>query len=152
MIHRLSLRQVLTLGSALLLAACAPQKPAAEPVVEDAWARSTVEGQKMAAAYFTLRNEGETELKLTGVSTNRAGSASLHRSAVDNGVATMRPLEGGLLIEPGETIAFEPGGDHVMLEMLEKPLVEGETFPMTLEFAAAAPITLEVKIVGAGER
>jgi copper(I)-binding protein len=42
--------------------------------------------------------------------------------AMSKGVMKMRPLENGLVIEPGKTIKLAPGGYHMMLMDLKSPL------------------------------
>ena len=47
-------------------------------------------------------------------------------------------------------VVFEPGGHHVMLMGLDDPLIEGESFPMTLVFEKAGPVEVTVAIRGLG--
>jgi copper(I)-binding protein len=49
-------------------------------------------------------------------------------------------------VPAGETVAFEPGGYHVMLIDLAEPLVAGETFEMELTFEKAGTVTVEVEV------
>lgn len=44
----------------------------------------------------------------------------------------------------GETVSLEPGGFHVMLLDLKKPIKEGETFEVTLSFAEGDDAVAEV--------
>jgi len=44
----------------------------------------------------------------------------------------------------GETVSLEPGGFHVMLLDLKKPIKEGETFEVTLSFAKGDEAVAEV--------
>ena len=37
---------------------------------------------------------------------------------MDNGVAKMRPVKGGLEIKPGETVELKPGSFHVMFVVI----------------------------------
>jgi copper(I)-binding protein len=64
---------------------------------------------------------------------------------------TMRPLSGGLLIEPGKMVTLAPGGYHLMLADLKTPLKQGGKFSATLEFekAGKASVTFDVLSVGA---
>ncbi|MEX0582595.1 MAG: copper chaperone PCu(A)C, partial [Sneathiella sp.] len=55
-----------------------------------------------------------------------------------------------LVIEPGETVMLKPGGFHIMLMGLKKPLTKGSEFPLTLTFARAGEITVPVHVKGAG--
>ena len=51
-----------------------------------------------------------------------------------------------IVIEPGESVALEPGGYHIMLINLQQPLVDGEKFPMTLRFEHAGTVDVEIAI------
>jgi hypothetical protein len=53
---------------------------------------------------------------------------------MEQGVAKMRPVEGGLEIKPGETVELKPGSFHVMLMGLKQPLRKGEKVKGTSEF------------------
>jgi hypothetical protein len=64
---------------------------------------------------------------------------------------TMRAVEGGLVIEPGKTVTFAPGGRHLMFLGLRAPLKQGEQVPVTLKFehAGAVKVAFEVQSMGA---
>ncbi|MBX9756541.1 MAG: copper chaperone PCu(A)C, partial [Pseudomonadaceae bacterium] len=49
-------------------------------------------------------------------------------------------------IPAGGEAKFAPGGNHLMLFGLQKPLVAGERFPLTLEFEKAGKVEVEVVI------
>jgi copper(I)-binding protein len=51
-----------------------------------------------------------------------------------------------LVVAPGKPITFGPGGYHVMLTGMAKPLTAGETFPVTLTFANGAEVTETVTV------
>jgi hypothetical protein len=53
----------------------------------------------------------------------------------------MRPHE-QLLVAPGTTLKFEPGGLHVMLHDLKQPLTVGQTVPLLITLAGGG--TLQV--------
>ena len=65
---------------------------------------------------------------------------------MSNGVMKMRPLENGLVIEPGKTVKLAPGGYHVMLMDLKSPLKQGEKLPITLEFEKAGKVTVSFDV------
>ena len=48
--------------------------------------------------------------------------------------------------------AMKPGGLHIMLMGLAAPLVESESFPLTLTFERAGSLTLEVTVMTIGAR
>lgn len=86
------------------------------------------------AGYFTLTNTGKTARSLIGVSAAGYALSHLHQSAEADGVATMTMVH-QVDIAPGQSIAFEQGGLHVMLMRPEASLSEGGTVVFTLEFA-----------------
>jgi periplasmic copper chaperone A len=113
-------------------------------MVEQAWARATPGNATMAAAYVTVTAGAQPD-RLVGVSTPVAATADVHQSLSDAGVMKMRPVP-ALAIPAGATVAFSPGGYHIMLTGLKKPLVAGESFPLTFRFERGQPITVEVRI------
>jgi copper(I)-binding protein len=86
---------------------------------------------------------------VTGFSTPAADSAMLHRSQSVGGVMEMRAVE-SLPLQPGKDVKLTPGGYHVMLMGLKHPLKPGDHFPLTVSFAHAAPVTVDVTVGRAG--
>src|SRR6516225_363056 len=74
-----------------------------------------LEGANIAAAYMTLRNKGTAPDRLVSGSVAVAGRFEVHSMVMEQGVAKMRPVEGGLEIKPGETVERKRGSFHVML-------------------------------------
>jgi len=135
--------------AALSLAACGSQA-APDMVVKDAWARSTVAGQKSTAVYLTIGNGGGYD-RINGVS-SQAGDASLHSSSTEGGVARMRPID-ALEIGSNATVELEPGGTHVMIMNVSKPLAEGGTLPLDLTFERSGKTRVDAAIrSGAADR
>ena len=117
-------------------------------MAHEAWARASAGNATTGAAYVTLMGGGAPD-QLVGVSTPVAATAEVHESFADAGVMKMRAAP-SVTIPPGKTVTFAPGGYHVMLMGLKKPLVVGENFPLTLTFAHAAPVTVEVTVRALG--
>ena len=69
---------------------------------------------------------------------------------MEQGVAKMRPVEGGLEIKPGETVELKPGSFHVMLMGLKQPLQKGEKVKGTLEFEKAGKVDIEFAVEALG--
>lgn len=63
-----------------------------------------------------------------------------------DGQMRMQELADGLALNGGETVSFEPGSYHVMLLGLVAPLVDGEQFDLTLEFANADDVKVTVEV------
>jgi len=113
----------------LLAAALAMALPAAAAVTAtDAWVRGTVPAQKSTGAFVTLTSTEDA--RVVSVTTPAARSARIHESLMEGGRASMRPVE-SLALPAGRAVELRPGGYHVMLEGLAKPLAEGERVPLT---------------------
>lgn len=132
-------------------AARAEDVKAGDLVITQAWSRATPGGAKTAGGYLTVENKGNAPDKLIGVSADVAGKVDVHEMTMKNGVMTMRPVEGGLTIDPGKTVKLAPGGYHLMMTDLKNPLKQGDKVPVTLEFekAGKVAVTLDVQGIGA---
>ena len=118
---------------------------AAEPTVEQAWARGSIGPAKSGSAYMTLHGAGEGD-RLLGASSPAAARVELHTNIEDGGVMKMRPVE-SIELAPGESITLKPGGIHLMLFGLAAPLEEGARFPMTLNFEKAGAFDVEIEVL-----
>ena len=137
----------------LLLAApvCAAEIRAGDLVITQAWGRATPGGAKVGGGYLTIENKGATPDRLIGGSTEVAAKVQVHEMSMsNNGVMTMRPLDQGLVIEPGKTVKLSPGGMHLMLLELKGPLKQGDKLPVTLEFEKAGKVSIVLDIEGIG--
>ena len=115
------------------------------PVVTDAWARATPPGTTVGAAYMTIQG-GKQADRLVGASSDRAAMVHLHTVEEQDGVAKMRAID-AIEIPAGQRVALAPKSTHIMLMGLDGPLVAGQTFVVTLRFAAAGeqPVKVSVK-------
>ncbi len=89
-----------------------------------------------------LDGDGDT---LLSASTPNAARTEIHRTSIKDNIAKMERVE-TVPVAAGDAVVFEPGGLHVMLMGLKGPLIEGESFPLTLTFENAGPVEIEVKI------
>ena len=99
--------------------------------ISEAWSRATVEG-RMGAVYATIENTSEHPIRIEGIKTSVAMMAQVHESYLDNGMMRMRHIE-QFTIPAGEVQKLAPGGLHIMLMRLPKPLAEGTTFETKFE-------------------
>ena len=125
-----------------------PNVSAGGIVVTEAWARATPPGTSVGAVYVTLENRGPSDDRLVSVASPAAKSAMLHETIEEGGVSTMRESENA--IAPGSTIEMKPGGAHIMLTGLTKPLKEGETVGVVLSFEKAGEVRAEAKVAPIG--
>jgi len=123
---------------------------AGDLVISQAWSRATPSGAKVAGGFLTIENKGAAPDKLVGVSAEIAGKADVHEMTTENGVMKMRPLDKGLVVEPGKTVKLAPGGYHLMLQDLKGPLKQGEKVPVTLEFEKAGKVVVSLDVQGVG--
>lgn len=119
--------------------------------IETPWIRATPGGAKVAGGYVTVINSGKDADKLVGAAIPQAGRGEIHSMSMEDGVMKMAPVEGGLAIEPGASVALKPGGLHLMFLDLTNGLKAGETVQGTLEFerAGKVPVSFTVAPIGA---
>jgi periplasmic copper chaperone A len=144
----MSLR-ILTVAAALCAFAASASAQTSPVSISNPWARATPAGASTAAIYLTL--EAPAADKLVSVATPAAKQADLHTMSMDNGVMKMRALPAGIDLPARQKVTLKPGGMHIMLSALTGPLKEGETIPLTLNFAksGAQQISVPVEKVGA---
>ncbi len=111
--------------------------------VDNAWARATPGEAATGAAYVTIQSP--TADKLVAASSPVAKKAELHTMSMEGMVMKMRPLA-SVDIPAGQAVTLQPGGMHIMLIGLAKPLKPGQTFPLTLTFAKAGSRTVDVAV------
>ena len=97
--------------------------------VIDPWARSTVPGQKVGGVYMEIISKRDS--RLIGVFSPLAHAAEVHLMTMDGGTMKMRVVE-ALDLPAGRPVKLAPGGYHVMLFDLKKPLIAGAKVPLTL--------------------
>lgn len=117
--------------------------------IDHPWARATPAGAKTGAAYLTIANRGATADRLTAVYTPAASNVQVHQETEAYGVMRMRELT-SIAVEPGGTITLKPGSMHIMMIGLQRPLKEGQEFPLILEFEKAGKINLKVPVMRVG--
>ncbi|QCK86458.1 DUF1775 domain-containing protein [Phreatobacter aquaticus] len=140
----------------LTVLAAAPSAPPAVRVgnlrIEQPWSRATPGGARVAGGYVRITNTGTEPDRLVSGATSVSERVEIHEMATTNGVMTMRPLANGIVIAPGQTVELKPGGLHIMLMGLTRPLAQGQSFKATLVFEKAGSVELDFAInaIGAG--
>ena len=148
-------RSIVTTALALMLSPVFAGSPFADETVvgeihiTGPWARASAGMTTMGAAYMTLDNKGATPDRLIEASSPVAAKTELHTHIIEGDIMRMRAVE-GVDLPPGETVEFQPGGLHVMLMGLTAALQEGESFPLTLNFAEAGTTMVEVEVLQPG--
>lgn len=102
---------------------------AANISVTDAWVRATVSGQQVGGAYMQIRSDADA--RLLSVSSPAVPRVEIHEMKMDGDVMRMRELK-SVALPKGKTVALAPGGGHLMLMNLKKPIAAGDVIPLTL--------------------
>lgn len=116
------------------------QAPSATVVVTDAWVRPAAKGQRVTGGYLQIK--AQESLTLLGAASPVAGRSELHEMKMDGDVMRMRALP-GLAIAAGQTVSLQPGGNHLMLLDLKRPIAVGAKVPLTLKFRDARGQTFD---------
>ena len=132
------------LGLATAGAAHAHEFSAGDLRIAHPWTRPTVPGAPVAAGYFEVTNTGKTADRLVSAASPNATRVELHQSAMDGGVMRMKALPEGVEIPPGGTVRLAPGGLHLMLMGPNKAFLEGDRIPLTLTFARAGKVAVQL--------
>jgi copper(I)-binding protein len=117
--------------------------------IEQPFARATAPAAKVAGAFMTIKNGGATPDRLLGAASPVAGVVELHEMTMDGNVMKMRAVP-GIDVAAGGKAELKPGGYHVMLRDLKAPLVEGQSFPLTLRFEKAGTVEVKVQVEARG--
>ena len=95
-------------------------------------------GVRMGAGYLSLSNTTSQTILITKVLSPNFDSVEMHESVLEDGISRMYKLD-ELVILPGQTVHFEPGGKHLMLRH-----PTGTTGVITLQFYARDALMLSI--------
>lgn len=133
---------------------CAPATPSAGPgtpqlAVEDAWVRTTTGAKDagMTAAFMTIVNPGTEDARLVAAECADAGLVQVHEMVVVKGTKLMQEAKDGATVPAGSHLHLVPGGYHIMLMQLRRPLPVGENVTINLRFSdgVTLPVNAPVK-------
>ena len=124
---------------------CLSPAYAADLRVRDAWVHATVPGQPVAGAYLTLRSP--TSARLVSLRSDVSSAVEIHDMSIKDGVMRMRRVETLHLVADQE-IRLAPGGMHLMLIGLRRPLLAGEHVDLELTTVAddGKPSTTQLRL------
>lgn len=125
----------------------------AQVAVDTPWVRATVPQQAATGAFMRLT--ASTDLRLVAARSDLAKTTEVHEMAMQGQMMRMRQVE-SLPLPRGRAVALAPGGYHIMLIGLQRPLSAGERVTLTLVFENAAgqrseqTVQARVRALGAG--
>ena len=112
---------------------CAKEHSGDPIVVRDAWIREPPP-RSPAAGYLVIENRGGEPVALVDVATEAAEQAEIHVMEYKDDRMTMRRVS-ELQVPAGEEVALKPGGTHLMLMELRRPLRDGGEVELVLRFS-----------------
>jgi copper(I)-binding protein len=101
---------------------------------------TSVAGSDTSMSATTMAGATGATMDATASTTGAGATATTMAPAM-----AMTPVD-SIDIKAGSSLVFAPGGYHVMLKGLVKPLVAGQTFPLTLTFAKAGKRTVTITV------
>ena len=137
-----------TIAIAIAVPAAAHDFKVGSLTLQHPWSRATA--GKVGGGFVEIVNAGKTPDTLVSASSPAADKVEIHTMTMDNGIMRMRPLPNGITVPAGTTASLKPGANHIMLIGLKVPLVQGSQVPLTLNFAKAGPVKVQLKVEAAG--
>lgn len=119
-------------------------------VIEAPWTRATPGGAKVGVGYVAIANLSEEEDRLRTARSPIAERVEIHAMMMNGGVMRMRELKQGLLLKPRAITELRPGGYHLMLIGLKRPIKEGDELALELTFEKAGTAKLSMLAAGIG--
>jgi copper(I)-binding protein len=119
------------------LSACtAVEDQPQELQLSDGWVRVSeysdhVDG--MTGAFATFDNRTDHDITIVGGSSEISGMVEVHEVVTLDGAMKMQKKDGGIVIPSGKSVTLEPGGLHIMLMGLKKPILVGDKVTLTID-------------------
>jgi protein SCO1/2 len=118
----------------------------ARVAVVEPWAPSSPGGVTVGVAYLKLTSGVRDRLIGASVPDSVAARVEMHEVVTDRARRMWMRRVSAIELPPARPVAFEPGGRHLMLIGLARPLVAGDTLDLTLRFEGSAPVTARVPV------
>lgn len=118
--------------------------------VSSAWAKAMLPGQPAGGGFLTIENKGAAADRLLSVTSPVAANVQIHEMTTQGDVMKMRELADGLDVPAGVTVELKPGGLHLMLMDMKEGFKEGDNVSISLKFAKAGDVTVDMPVGPAG--
>ena len=130
---------------AVVVAACGGSSGGSGLILSDAWVRNPAIADQPGAAYLVIQNNGAAD-KLLSVTSDIVQTIELHESMMSGNMMQMSPVP-NIEVPANGKVELKPGGFHLMLIGLTRPLKVGDKVQLTLNFEKAGkiPVTADVK-------
>ena len=134
----------------LMVLAMAALPAWAQVSAEHPWTRATPPGAKTGAGFLQLKNAGAAD-RVVGASSPVAGRVEMHVTVREGDVMKMREVKGFDVPAKG-SFELKPGGAHLMLMDLKRPIKKGEKVPLTLKLEKGGELKVDLVAEEAGAR
>lgn len=138
--------------SAGLMAAISIQVPAmaetaSAPVAaaENGWVSEAPPGTKVMGGFLTVINRTQRAISLQKVDSPLFSAVHMHAVRKQDGQEVMEMMT-ELVIPPGASFQFVPGGTHLMLMNPQRTLKTGDHVPLTLDFGKDGRLALSLPV------
>ena len=116
-----------------------------ELLITQGYARETPPGMTTSAIYLTLKNPSNINVRLVGVTSDRATQVMIHQNQQQGDMMRMRSVS-QIEIAARSQFSFEPGGYHLMLTGLTHPLRDGEQVALRFLFEQGGVLDFSVPV------
>ena len=113
--------------------------------VSQAFVRAMPPGQKITAAFLTLKNTSDTDMSLIAVESDISEFVELHAHTMVDGMMSMGQVD-EIIIPKNSSVSLETGGYHIMIINLKKDLVVGEKVDLTLKFKNGTSLLIQPEV------
>ena len=118
--------------------------------IGEGWVRAVPPVSDNTAAYFTISNGTKQDDTVLHVSSAAAEHAELHTVIVEpDGARRMQKMP-HVTVKAGSELELKPGGYHLMLIGLKKPLKEGDKVSIEMIFQRAGKQKIQLPVAMGG--
>jgi copper(I)-binding protein len=115
----------------------------------DAWVREAPAGRAVTGMFVTVENSGAAARKIVSGKASVGDTLELHEMKREGGMMQMSPVR-EIAVPANGKVELRPGGLHLMLFGLKKPLVPGDTVrvELTLDDGSRVSVAAPVRKMG----
>ncbi|MEH6473686.1 MAG: copper chaperone PCu(A)C [Halopseudomonas sp.] len=117
----------------------------ADVKITEGWIKKPVGGVKNVAAFMTISNEGDEDIRLLSVNSSSSEMTHLHDVKVSDGVVRMVPMD-SLTVRANSQAVLKMGGLHVMLKGMKEKLSSGDWIAIAFEFDDGTRVTKQFEV------
>jgi len=116
-----------------------------ELLLIDPWVRQAPPTAKNLAGYGELKNTSSNIIEIVSIESKLFEKVEMHITTFENGMMRMAEVK-KLILKPGESVYFEPGGRHFMLIKPNTAIVSGLIVPVLITLSSGEKINYEMHV------